>query len=187
MLGRMSGTPEIFYRVSPRDVVVEVGGPWDTFALENSGDDAIAANILGTSLWSNISGDIAKMFTQSALDYARVSNEPVELDYFCDSPTEIRHARMKLTAEPDGSVLLEHRFLSATPGSRRRNAARGRRWTPPLKRCILCKHVQVDGDWVPADSLAPGQEKNLFHTYCNDCRQESQILSGLSSSAHPGS
>ncbi|MEM9062732.1 MAG: hypothetical protein AAGD13_19900 [Pseudomonadota bacterium] len=168
----MARQPNIYYRVDPRDVVVEVGGPWDEFALDNGGDDAAGASVLGTSLWSNITGDAAKMFTRSALDHARLAGEAIELDYFCDSPTEIRHARMRLTADADGSVLIEHRFVTEAQDHRRHKHAATGKWVAPTRCCIVCRKVRINGEWVSAEHLPEGQEKNLFFGYCDSCRRK---------------
>ncbi len=164
-----------FYRVDHEDRITLVGGDWDRFAEQNDGVNLAAEHIIGSELTASIAGDTQKKYIRTILQIARVSVDPIEVDYACHAPDELRHARMKLTADPDGSVLVEHSFLSTHQRMTGEGADTEQwrpKWVPPLKQCVTCKLVQSPKGWVTREQWPLSRSQNLFWGFCPDCKPE---------------
>ena len=169
---QLQGLCDTFYRVDANDRIVEVGGAWDRFALENDGDDAVANAVVGTSIWSNVIGDATRMYLEAVLTRARLEKKPIKIDYFCNSPKLQRKTRMELSSLPDGSVLSRHSILKIQPlysGSPAITDAK-----KLVKSCTICKRVRVGKTWVYSEEILNHQELNLFFGLCDDCKASNE-------------
>lgn len=171
-----------FYRVDIEDRIVEIGGDWDYFSRSDETARTASNDLIGTPLVASISGDNPRMYILALLQRARFSKRPIEADYFCHAPDEMRHARMMLTGAKGGSVLVEHTFLSS---HRRSRAGQGTihhwrpKWVAPLKLCIDCDKVKSPDGWVPRETWPLMPKQNLFRGFCPDC--SSKLNLGFSS------
>lgn len=165
---QLQGLYDTFYRVDANDRIVEVGGAWDQFALENDGDDAVADAVVGTSIWSNVTGDATRMYLEAVLTRTRLETNPIKIDYFCNSPKLQRKTRMELSSQPDGSVLSKHSILKIQalyPGSPAIVDAK-----KLVKSCSICKRVRIGTTWIYSEEILNHQELKLFFGLCDDCK-----------------
>ena len=169
-----------FYRVDAEDQIIEIGGDWDRFALQNGGENAVSERMIGTRLFDSISGDSSKMYADILLRKARVIGTALAVDYYCNSPNEHRHARMKMTGEADGVVLVAHRFLSLHRISENPDGTvliAPSRWIAPLKQCLDCKRVQIEDGWVVPEDVPSREGQQYFRGFCEDCLPVSLVAS----------
>ena len=169
-----------FYRLDATDRIIEVGGDWDRFALENDGEAALGEKLEGTDVFASISGDRQKMYFRTVLQRARLSLRPIELDYFCHAPHELRHARMTLISDKNGSVLVKHSFVTRQRvhgNARAKPSVFPAAWVSPLKQCLQCGRVRSSGRWVTVDAVELRRGQTLFKGYCETCGPE--VLANL--------
>lgn len=162
------GLATTFYRLDADDRIIEVGGAWDAFALDNNGDEAVADAVLGTSIWSNVTGDVARMYMEAILIRARLENTPITIDYFCNSPTLQRKSRMVLTSYGDGSVMSAHQILRVQPLLA--DASSSAEIQRLIKACAICRRVRFKGKWVNAQDVATLNDLKQFFGMCEDCK-----------------
>lgn len=146
-----------------------VGGEWDEFALSNSGSGAVVNEVLTTSLLSHIADEPTRKAVISMIDAVREVQEPLRIDYRCDSPTMLR--RFLLTIQPmrDNRVLLVHDLRDA----RSFDMPIGL-WTyvpdAPDCKCSFCCSVSLDGmPYVPAETLGYQHPAEVRLTLCPVC------------------
>ncbi|MEP3636184.1 MAG: hypothetical protein ABJN14_02870, partial [Paracoccaceae bacterium] len=84
------------YVISSDDRIVSVSGNWDVFALDNSGPEAQAKNVVGHSLWHFVSGSETQSFLNALFFHVRRTGQPVILQYNCNSPDRFRAADMEI-------------------------------------------------------------------------------------------
>ena len=173
----MSNSNTLFYRVDEDDVIVDIGGLWDDFALGNDGPGILKAQVLGTKLYQHIKGETCRTYVWTMLDGVRKLEKPVVRSYRCDSPTCKRFMTMSVVPEPRNRLLLEHRLDSIQPFDRPLKFAYAPR-NPRTKvtRCTMCNRLQVDGAWsepehVLTKAAKPVTDATLvIYSVCKDCK-----------------
>jgi hypothetical protein len=158
------------YTVDRNDVIVEVNDSWDGFAIENGGEKACAAHIVGARLFDSITGDAARMFMTAILMRVRVSGQAESVPYRCDSDTMRRYYTMTLSPLPDMAVQVIHDLDRQEEGAvsvRIRAAPPG---GPGVLRCSICNKLKLDEDWVDPFERRGDQSWRVVHTVCPSCR-----------------
>lgn len=166
------------YRLDARDRIVEVGGDWDRFAIDNGAEELVSGVILGMPLRTFIAGDVTRMFVEALLARVRLTGRPAIIPYRCDSPGVKRFMEMSL--ESIGAELIsEHRFLSEqvmfSPLSC--VAAREPGARDVLKRCSMCSRLtdRSGQSCEPDDYPNPsGRTVRVIYHVCPDCQRRVQ-------------
>ena len=164
-----------FYRLDSKDLILLVGGSWDSFAYKNNASGLSAREIEGHCIWEYITGDATVMWLKSLFGYVRVRKTAVERNYRCDSPKVKRFMRMRITPEEDGNLLLEHDILSIEP--REKSVNFNKRHKQGLHnlifRCSFCNQVYSGGVWGELESLDKTinlQELTVAWSVCEHCK-----------------
>lgn len=150
--------------------IVEVGGNWDTFAVENAGEDAVSDRVIGTSLLSHISSDPVKMYTEALIKRAQFAKGPIARPYRCDSPDTRRDMEMVAEAQPDGTVMIRHRLVQEIPFDHRVDFVVEVDVKAYVKRCNICASLLLDGEWTDPARLTQSSTFNVIHGICERCR-----------------
>ena len=140
----------------------------DDFSRSGESPRAACDDLIGTSLLASTSGDSPRILLWRYC-CTRLSKEPIETDCFRHAADEIRHARMSLTNENCGSVLVEHTFLSSLQLFRAGQGSNDH-WRPrsvaPLKHCINCDQSKSPSVWFPRVTRPLVPKQNLFRGFC---------------------
>ncbi|MCK6404491.1 MAG: hypothetical protein L6Q60_00595 [Rhodocyclaceae bacterium] len=163
------------YRLDARDRIVEVGGDWDRFAIDNGAEELVSGAILGMPLRTFIAGDVTRMFVDALLARVRLTGRPAVIPYRCDSPGVKRFMEMSL--ESIGAELIsEHRCLSEqvmfSPLAYAvvsEPASGG--W---VRRCSMCNRLtdrsgrSYESDEYPHEA---GDTVRVIYHVCPDCQR----------------
>lgn len=165
----------LYYRLDVTDRIVEVGGAWNEFALANNGTAIVKERVLGSSVFSHVSGDVSVMFLRTLLASARILNRPSTRAYRCDSPACKRFMEMTVIPEGDGSLMLEHRQVRTEvlpqPFVFTASQARSCR----VIRCSMCNRLKTSGAWrepefAHAEGSVSGTHGNpVIYGVCPTC------------------
>ena len=161
------GQEEVIYWLDASDRIQAVNASWDAFARENDGEAILEDRVLGKPIRQFISGDPTKMWLDTLVAYARISEEKITREYRCDSPDTKRFMEMSVAPEADKQVRLTHRILKVeameppvafeTAPESASDAALN---PAPNQiqflcfRCSICNRVQVQGQWQEGDAAA---------------------------------
>lgn len=156
------------YTVDNNDLIVDIGGDWDDFATANDGS-ALADAVLGTSIWSHISGDTSRMFLDTLLRRARSTLQPIEKKYRCDTPTERRIMNMELIPQPTRRVTVRHSLVDAQRSDIVVNIIPGERSSDCVKRCTICNSIKLNGVWSDPFDLEGDQTYKVIYGICEKC------------------
>lgn len=166
------------YRLDAKNRIVEVGGDWDRFALENGADDLSSNLVIGLPLHSFISGDVTRMFINTMLSRVRMTGQPAVVPYRCDSPGIKRFMEMSLAAIGQ-DVISEHRILNECPMPRHTDfrAAAGNNTFRMIKRCSMCNCIAMPGGKPMESDIADfsGDEPvKVIYFICAECKAQVQ-------------
>jgi hypothetical protein len=166
------------YIVDGSDRIVDIGGPWDEFAMANGAPALTCESVLGMPMRTFVSGSEMQELTKMLI--ARVRRGPViPLEFRCDSPTERRYLQMSLSTLPGNLVRCATSLLRAEPRPSQPLLAIGTaRSQHLLVVCSWCRRVLLPGGrWAEIDeaveTLALFLETELpqiSHGICDACR-----------------
>lgn len=171
----------ITYHLDRKDRIIEVGGSWDRFAIENNSAPAcLSDKVCNRPLVDFISGDETRMWVYAVFMLARARQHPIERNYRCDSPDERRYMLMRVLPEQNGELEVQHEILRCEKRSHPVNFTPVSGILPSSHlRCSICGRLRNGGAWVepetflPPDDLSHGSDKPLRVNYgiCEECRQ----------------
>jgi hypothetical protein len=166
--------PTVYWLDQERRIVA-IAGPWDSFALDNEGMSACAAQVLGFPLRRFVSGDDARMWLDTLLQLAGLTGQPLERPYRCDSPDLQRFMSMRIVLEDSGLLRLEHRLLRVQRRIRPVRFVSSAGSCPSLRlRCSVCGRVRAHHCWMEPEHCCQGggstTEMPVVYTVCPECR-----------------
>ena len=163
----------IVYRLDQENQIISVDGPWDDFALDNEGSNAIACQVEGRPIWHFITGDTTRMWFEVMLKSARLRQTTLELCYRCDSPELKRFMRMRIVPGENDILSIEHEQI----GEERRASPVTIRYAgnKPVgsfnTRCSMCGRLKQGPDWLePEQQKHPSDTVNVIYTVCESCK-----------------
>lgn len=148
-----STTLRIEYDIAGDDTVADVRGEWDRFAAENGAPELTAESVIGQRLWDYVAGGDVRSIYRMLVEHVRATGHPKSLDFNCDDAENIRSFRLKIDLARTDTV----RFTSTLLELRQRpkvplfEATVSRSDDDMLTVCSVCKQVDCDGSWLPAD------------------------------------
>lgn len=171
--------PSITYRVDAHDRILSVGGPWDEFANDNSGEAATARQVVGRGLFEFITDATTQHLYRQMLARARAGRD-LRFTYRCDSPDTRRLMAMEMRLVDSAGVV---EFRSAPLQEQPRAPvhfpqADGTSDEPErLQRaCGWCNRLEVDGEWMEVEDamqrlrlLEHAAPPTVTHGMCEDC------------------
>lgn len=175
----MKQKQDLYYRLDPKDLIVEVGGAWNDFAKLNDGHRILAGHIEGQSLFSHITGDSTQMMMDVLLARVRRQGKPLTRPYRCDSPTLKRY--MEMTIEPDefGFLNLRHRLLKSEPLESQlaiKTFSSGIQGHTLVIRCSVCNRFRLGDNWLELEVAkqqglsSDGGTTRVAYGVCSDCQ-----------------
>lgn len=102
-----------YYIIDKQNTVVETGGDWDRFAMQNGGETAIGENVLGQSLWDFVTGDSLRRYLNALFFSSRLRGDGLCLPMRCDSHLERRDLRMTIRVLSDNGLQISHEQLGS--------------------------------------------------------------------------
>jgi hypothetical protein len=171
---------EISYWIDRDNRLVDVGGDWDAFALENETPAVLRDAVLGRSLLDFVAGTETRHLHEVLLERARSSIPLQRMPFRCDSPDLRRFMEMDI-ASPDGEVVeYRCRLLRAEPRALPRAANAGIANERTMHMCSWCKKVHLTRDlWVEVEEavarfglLEDDVPPQVTHGICNTCLEK---------------
>lgn len=169
---------EISYRIDRDNRLVEVGGDWDTFALENETPAMLRDAVLGRSLLDFVAGTETRHLHEVLLARARSGIPLRRMPFRCDSPDLRRFMEMDI-ASPDGAAVeYRCRLLRVESRASLRITPAGNGST--MRMCSWCKKVHLTRDlWVEVEEavarfglLENDVPPQVTHGICNTCLEK---------------
>jgi hypothetical protein len=156
-----SAVTTYLYRIDSTDAITFVSPAWLQFAQDNDAPELNAKNVLGSSLWTHVTGEHTRRLYALLFNSLRASRQESAIPFNCDSPTTVRHMTLTLRGLAGGAIELEGRV----------NLTQERPYTPLLDRratrsdatvaiCSVCRRLQIDDAWVAVDK-AIGRQRWL--------------------------
>lgn len=177
----MADWSSVTYRVDANDTITDVGSEWDRHARLNDADRLVADRIIGTRLYTHVSGDTCRTFVWTMLDGVRKVGKPVVQPYRCDGPDCKRQMEMRISPEPGDGLLLEHRLVEVTPLARPvRFVASGPGSLAPIVRCSMCNRLKVRQQWqehdrLPMQAMGGSAGIPVIYGVCATCREAARL------------
>lgn len=143
----------ISYCLDENDHLLWVNEEWTQFAVANDGPELYSQNIIGRSLWDFISDGVTRKLYRKVIDLVRSEQEPLELIFRCDAPTERRLLEMTIAPSENAEIQFTTRFLCVKPRPEQRLLKRSApRDRTCLLRCSWCSQVCVGpGHWLEVE------------------------------------
>ncbi len=176
----------MFYSLSSDDVVVDVGGAWDDFALANDGEACTGEHVLGKSIFTFISGPEVVTVYRALFSNVRKQQRPLSFAFRCDAPARLRRMMLYISPLPGRGVVVTTELVQESGRDLvallERDVERSKE---QLDICCICSNVKSDRDeWVPIEEesarrnlLAQRAIPRLSHGYCPPCLNEQLALS----------
>jgi len=169
----------VSYTLDRNNRIVDIGGEWDHFAIDNDARNLVAPNVLGRPIDEFIIGDATRMFLFTMLDCSRLLAKPFTRPYRCDSPQWRRYMEMTLEPTRQGTIELRHQLLWVEPIDHPvvfTVAPSGVRHDF-VKRCSICNRLRIRNRWLEADEaahwglLAKSGECPVIYGVCETCQK----------------
>ncbi len=176
----------MFYSLSSDDVVVDVGGFWDDFALANDGEDCTRKHVLGRSVFKFISGPDVITLYRALFSKVRAQQRPLSFAFRCDAPARQRRMMLYVSPLPERGVVVTTELVQESSRDLIALLDRGaERSAEQLDICCICSNVRSDrNEWVPIEEesarrnlLAQHAIPKLSHGYCPPCLEAQLALS----------
>jgi hypothetical protein len=169
---------DLCYTIDEYDRITSVTGPWDDFALHNSkGSHAERLNsalIIGKPFLEFIHDDATRMLMNSIVSSVRILGKNRQVDYRCDSSTEKRYMRMRVSIAGDRAVKLCHEMLRSEPLSPPFATRSVTAEQTHYHRCSQCNRIELDQVWLEPDSELlrdMPQPCPVYHSICPLCAE----------------
>lgn len=176
----------MFYSLSSDDVVVDVGGAWDDFALANDGADCTHEHVLGNSIFNFISGPEVVAVYRALFSKVRKQRRPLSFAFRCDAPTRLRRMILYISPLPERGLVVNTELVQETSWEQvpllERDAVRSHE---QLDICCICSMVRSGGEvWVPLEEESARRNRleqcaipRLSHGFCPPCLEAQLALS----------
>jgi hypothetical protein len=173
------------YAIDAEDRLISVGSTWDRFAQDNGAENLSGGNIVGRQVWTFFANPGVREIYQSIFRRVRESQQPLEVPFRCDSPTERRYMTICVQPGPDLGLVIQGRQLRAEPRPPVPFLDPNRPRTKDfLVVCSWCKKVKDDPDWLEIEFAVDNNPQlqgeslpRMTHGICKPCKTEA--LAGL--------
>lgn len=162
-----------YYWVNNKDVIFDVSSNWDTFALDNDGEESVKDCIVNTSVYDHIADDATKMWVESILNLARVLDKPIERHYRCDSDSIKRYMRLTVEGDHKQQLRLMHELIHSEVINPSRPFKTAKAWrVGDMVRCSICNKVRFEDKWIEIDEVKsyPEDHYSVAYTVCMMCK-----------------
>lgn len=167
----------IEFSIDGSDRLLAVNDDWNAFAAANAGESLHGDNILGQSLWTQISDEATRAIYRLIIERVRAGRR-FTFRYRCDSPRHRRVFDMEVTGGFAGRVT----FVSNMAAEEERPTVAlldsgQKRDQRQVRICSWCQSLNLpDGSWVPVeeavariDYLAQPPFPIVTHGICTPC------------------
>ena len=160
------------YRLNRHDIITDVSGPWDEFALENDGQEAVADNVLNRPIWDFIHEFEVCAYLAAVFSTSRQFSETIELPYRCDSPKTRRIFSMKVFPLANFGLEVIHTLQRQVAFSNTRAESLELLALHSTKRCSICCALKVNNTWIDMTVRPKGFEFPRGLGLCDKCKKE---------------
>ena len=168
------------YRIDAVDVITDVDDSWVEFAQRNEAESLTRTAVVGSSLWSHVSGDEVRHVYERLFEHVRSGRE-ITVPFRCDSPALRRFLEMQMIPLKDGGIALECRLLREEPRTSRATTLLepgGPRGEELLVMCSWCKKIESLDSWLELDRAVEAMDllsrpllPNISHSICPSCKE----------------
>lgn len=176
----MTADSTTYYDLNARFEIIDCGGPWDSFALDNGGDDAVRDRVIGTSLWGHISGLSTASYVHSMMQQCQYYRDTYSTNYRCDGPEIVRLFRMSVLPM-DGFIRVQHRLIWHHALHWHDEALMANRFRSNA-RCSHCGVFLIDGKWVDPLQLPHRMSFPKMFELCDRCTEDARRIEGAPTS-----
>ncbi|THH37138.1 hypothetical protein E4Z66_09405 [Aliishimia ponticola] len=160
-----------FYDIDQQDVIVGIGGDWDTFALQNDSPSAQAAEVTGYPLWDSVEGFETMSYLNALFFAVRRKGIPLNLRYRCDSPKMARLFNMTISPLRENGLRVEHVQIAPGPHMQHQTAVDFSLHYSP-KKCSVCCAFLIGDEWVDPFTLPTTVDFPKGVGLCEHCKKE---------------
>jgi hypothetical protein len=163
------------YRLDAEGTIVECGGSWDGFAIENGASRLRADHVVGRAVWDFITGTETRQLWREVFGVARARGR-VFVPFRCDSPTVRRRLEMAVEVEPGGGLSIATAVLRVEPRAPEAwLSPDGQRTVGMVTSCSWCRRFLVGDEWLEVEvavarsGLLEDEMPAITHGVCPDC------------------
>jgi len=169
--------PTTTYWLDKEYRVTRVSPEWDDFAKLNNGENITSEKVVGKLIFDYITDDTTRMWLETILLLAKVTQKTFERPYRCDSPDLKRFMKLRVTTDEHNEIRLEHIVLSTE--KRYRNITFEYKkdfMSIPYIRCSICGFIKSDNKWSEPDELIKKEatikthEFKVIYSVCESCK-----------------
>ena len=176
----MISDSSIQYILDPKDVIVDINGKWDQFAVENDCQNLSVQTVIGTSIWDYVTGMEVTHLYQLIFEEVRKSNKTMGFQFRCDSPKEKRYMEMNVRHE-SGDVYLVSSLLNTQDHESTLPILDSTIPTSEefIYMCSWCRAIQLEEhEWVSLedgvvklDLFSKDMMPKISHGICSSCHK----------------
>lgn len=169
----MEAAIDNLYVLDATDRIAAVGPNWDSFALENAGEDAAADRVIGHYWWEFVNGHSTRSFLNTIFFACRSNRHDFDLLYRCDRPQLQRLFRMTVMPDAAGRLTVEHKLVH-TKATLDRSKVTALGDHHDASRCSICLAFNLGGQWVHIDIAPDARDFPKGYGICDACRETAQ-------------
>ncbi len=166
----------IEYKIDGENRIIYGNEEWDSFALENYGEEIVSEKILGKNLFDYIQDITIKQIYLDIIEKVRQGRE-INIDYRCDAPTLKRLLKMYVKLENNGIVKFVSEPIQITPQQYIYLLdPKLPKEDKPIPMCSWCKRIKIETEWEDLENainkyqlLVQDKLPFLTHTICEKC------------------
>lgn len=178
--GSPSGSgPIYYYEIDSEDKIVAANDNWDSFAIENDGQDFLFEKIKGSSVWDHISDPATTELYRRIFGAAR-EGHPVQFFLRCDSPAVRRMLHVSVSPTGEGRVRVSTLLFRADEREPLDLRAAPDEDADALKVCTWCSKFELgENEWREIEAAAAAFEEGdvpvkhkMTHAICPPCLEQ---------------
>ncbi len=167
----------VHYTIDSEDIIRSVSPLWDKFALKNAGENVLAAEVIGRSIWDFVINVETRHLYQTIAAQIRSGRLIAKFPFRCDSPDRRRYMQMEMRLANAGGIEFVSEILRE---ELREPVALLDQHVPRsdkfLVMCSWCKKIEIAGGWIEVEEAIValqlfGEEASprISHTMCDAC------------------
>ena len=162
----------LYYDIDHQDKIIAVGGDWDAFAKENSGESALAYKVIGTKIWDQIVDFETRSYLNAFFFASRQKQVEIATTYRCDAPDQPRLYKMRVTpfSLNDLALRISHEPLEPTMIDM---DASKLTWEDSecVPKCSICCAFKVGDEWIDPFTRPDIRFFAHGHVVCTSCKR----------------
>ncbi|MEM7369133.1 MAG: hypothetical protein AAF587_11080 [Bacteroidota bacterium] len=134
------------YTIDRNNVIFDINEGFLQFGQENGATFVDPQTWIGQDLLRIVQGDTTRMYYHVLFKRVRLTEKQIELPYRCDSPTQARFMRMRLSCDKDLHIHFENEIEAIVPFERPISLMYHSKGV--IKRCSICNRLGINLVWT---------------------------------------